>query len=491
MKEALLLAQKISEEKQYNRFFDYFTDTGPNARSGYKKHVDIINATKTYRELALMGGNRSGKTHEVCWLASLWAHQMYPDWYDGVRYSCPIKIMILGDIGQQVRDDIQVKLLGNPGQEGTGLLPRSTITDETGNFTIVYKQGSGRFVDYIKVKCANGGYSYIYLMSYEQGRKAVQGKEANVLIFNEEPPHDVYSEGVTRTAVKAEDGTDSRVLLAFTPLNGLSTVAMRFLENGQVPKNMKYTYVCQIGWEDVPHLDEDTKKFLISCYLPHEIEARTKGIPCAGAGAVYPIPDSQIAIEPFRIPVEWPRFYSLDYSPSRTAAGFYAINPVNDQVILYECCTFEKRNIAEIILALRARGADWMCGVSDTYGNIEEHSSFIDTLRNTYKLDVIPARKGKNSILPGIQEIYHALLSDQLKVFSDQKVWFFEKNIYQYDEDDPTKTTPKKGLDDHMDQTRYGYCFGRFEARVHPLYIEDVEGEYYAPNDGRDEITGY
>jgi hypothetical protein len=42
-------------------------------------------------------------------------------------------------------------------------------------------------------------------------------------------------------------------------------------------------------WNETPHLSEQAKADLCASYLPHELEARTKGIPSLGPGAVYPL----------------------------------------------------------------------------------------------------------------------------------------------------------------------------------------------------------
>ena len=48
------------------------------------------------------------------------------------------------------------------------------------------------------------------------------------------------------------------------------------------------------SWEDAPHLSAEAKAELEAAYLPHERDARTKGIPSLGAGAIYPVPETDI-----------------------------------------------------------------------------------------------------------------------------------------------------------------------------------------------------
>ena len=64
------------------------------------------------------------------------------------------------------------------------------------------------------------------------------------------------------------------------------------------------------GWDDVPHIDPETKKQLLAETPPWLRDARSKGIPSIGAGAIYPIPESEISVKPFAIPDHWPRCFS-------------------------------------------------------------------------------------------------------------------------------------------------------------------------------------
>ena len=69
-------------------------------------------------------------------------------------------------------------------------------------------------------------------------------------------------------------------------------------------------YVVMAGWDDVPHLDEQAKKDLYASIPPYQRDARSKGIPQLGSGAIYPVPESEIVCKPFEIPRYWPRCYA-------------------------------------------------------------------------------------------------------------------------------------------------------------------------------------
>jgi hypothetical protein len=67
--------------------------------------------------------------------------------------------------------------------------------------------------------------------------------------------------------------------MTFTPLQGISTVVKRFLHERSADR---FKVVMTI--DDVKHYTEEEKQKIIASYPPHELEARTKGIPVLGSG---------------------------------------------------------------------------------------------------------------------------------------------------------------------------------------------------------------
>lgn len=63
------------------------------------------------------------------------------------------------------------------------------------------------------------------IKSYQQGRGSFEGTEQEGVWLDEEPPLEVYTECLTRTAT-----TGGMMLLTFTPLDGYSDVVKSFLE---------------------------------------------------------------------------------------------------------------------------------------------------------------------------------------------------------------------------------------------------------------------
>ena len=78
-------------------------------------------------------------------------------------------------------------------------------------------------------------------------------------------------------------------------------------------------------WDDVPHLSAEQKAELWGSIPPYQRDARSKGIPQLGSGAIYPVPEAEIVVDPFEIPLHWPRGYGLDVGWNRTAMAGRAI----------------------------------------------------------------------------------------------------------------------------------------------------------------------
>jgi hypothetical protein len=54
--------------------------------------------------------------------------------------------------------------------------------------------------------------------------------------------------------------------------------------------------------------------------LPHQIDARLKGIPVLGVGLIYPILEPEFVVDPFPILNYWPKVNALDVGWNKTAA---------------------------------------------------------------------------------------------------------------------------------------------------------------------------
>ena len=202
------------------KLFDYFPDEGPLRRELYYKHLEFFEAGVVHRERLFLAANRVGKTEGAGgYETTLHLTGLYPDWWIGKRFDHAISAVAAGDTAKNTRDTIQRKLLGLPGNFGTGLVPLEQLVKTSA------KSGVPDAVDSFQVKHVAGGISRILLRSYDQGREAFQGDEHEVGWCDEEPPLDVYTELLMRMMT-----TGGTLFTTFTPLNGYSEVVRLFLE---------------------------------------------------------------------------------------------------------------------------------------------------------------------------------------------------------------------------------------------------------------------
>jgi phage terminase large subunit-like protein len=187
----------------------------------YNKQREFHDAGLKFRERLLMAANRFGKTQ--CGAAEMAYHLTgrYPDWWVGKRFDKPIRAWAAGVTNESTRDVVQDKLIGPPGRSeewGTGFIPGAALGD------ISPARGVPNLIDTVSVKHVSGGTSSLQFKSYERGREKWQGAALEVLWLDEEPPLDIYTEGLTRT-----NETGGIVYLTFTPLLGMSDVVHRFV----------------------------------------------------------------------------------------------------------------------------------------------------------------------------------------------------------------------------------------------------------------------
>lgn len=170
-----------------------------------------------------MAGNQLGKTMAGGMEWAMHMTGLYPDWWTGKRFAGPVNFWAAGVTGESTRDNPQRILLGSPQKQeewGTGTIPADFILDTTSS------RGVPDAVDSIVVKHAAGGSSTVVFKAYEKGRAKWQGETLDGVWFDEEPPLDIYSEGLTRT--NARSGI---AIITFTPLLGMSEVVRMFLSD--------------------------------------------------------------------------------------------------------------------------------------------------------------------------------------------------------------------------------------------------------------------
>jgi hypothetical protein len=187
-----------------------------------------------------------------------------------------------------------------------------------------------------------------------------------------------------------------------------------------------------VGWDDVPHLSEAEKARLLAATPPYLRDARSKGIPRIGAGAIYPVALDEAVCDDFALPGHWPRGYGLDVGWRSTAAAWGAWDRDND--IIY-CFREYKRGEAEPAVhtaAIKAPGAELMGAIDPA----SRGRSQVDgkTLMREYEDCGLRLAKAKNAVEAGLFEVYNRLTTGRLKIFRSLTMMQAELRLYRRDD---------------------------------------------------------
>jgi len=207
--------------------------------------------------------------------------------------------------------------------------------------------------------------------------------------------------------------------------------------------------VVTAGWDDVPHLSEAEKARLLASYPPHMRDARTKGIPSIGAGAIYPVSLDDLLVDDHDIPGHWEVGYGMDVGWKATAVVRGALDRTDDII----CLTGEyKRGQAEPAshaAAIRLRCPN-MIGAIDpaSRGRSQKDGSRLIDEYEALGLQLVPA---ENAVEAGLFEVWTRMTTGRLKIFRSLGMTLQEMRLYRRDE----RGQVVKENDHLMDCVRY------------------------------------
>jgi len=220
--------------------------------------------------------------------------------------------------------------------------------------------------------------------------------------------------------------------------------------------------------DDAEHYTAERRAEIVAGYLPHEREARAKGIPVMGSGRVFPVPEEDIVIDPFAIPDHWARINGLDFGWDHPF-GCTSCAWDKDADVFYVTQEYAAREQTPLIHsgAIRPWG-DWIpCawphdGLQHDKGSGEE----LAKQYKTHGLAMLPDKAtwpdGSNGVEAGILEMLERMQTSRWKVFRTCGGWLGEFRLYHR----------KDGLivklkDDLISSSRYAYMMRRF-AKTKP-----------------------
>ena len=259
---------------------------------GYHDVYDFsVPVTENYISCGIVHHNTIASTYETAFHLT----GKYPPHWKGKVYESPLIAMCSGESWEQVAKTLQSKLLGcddikQSYRLGSGAIPRELI-----DFKSIRSDGANVLA--MEVWHITGGKSKLYFSNYTQQVRHLQGFELDLVVLDEQPPDETFSELVVRTASR-----NGQVICSFTPLKGMSGLVRKFWD--QVDG---YAHV-RVGWDDIPFTNEwgepffplEEREQLARDFMPWERECRMNGIPLMGKGVVFPL-------------LEWPIYKSDEH----------------------------------------------------------------------------------------------------------------------------------------------------------------------------------
>lgn len=236
-------------------------------------------------------------------------------------------------------------------------------------------------------------------------------------------------------------------------------------------------------WDDAPHLSEEEKQSMFDALPPHQRDARSRGVPSLGAGAIYPVAESEIIIDPFELPPWYEVSCGMDVGWNWTAAVWIATDPNTRQSYIYDCYKAGQREPSVHAAAIRARG-EWVPIAIDPAARGRGQRDGEQLYQDYFDLglDLI---KADNSREAGIYRVWQMLSSGRLKVFKTCRALLEEYRLYHRDE----KGQIVKENDHLLDALRYNCMTGIDYAQ--PTPGEDDDWDSVSRAGASNSVTGY
>lgn len=227
-----------------------------------------------------------------------------------------------------------------------------------------------------------------------------------------------------------------------------------------------------LGWDDAPHLTDQQKTEMLAALPPHQRDARSKGIPQLGSGAIYPIEESNIVVDDIEIPAHWPRGFALDVGWNKTAALWGALDRESDCLYLYSEYYRGQAEPAIHAQGILARG-DWIPGVVDPAARGRGQKDGIQ-LFEMYRDLGLDLETANNAVETGIYEVWMRFSSGRLKIFKSCVNLRGELRVYRRDE----RGRIVKENDHLADCARYLVMSGIARAKTKPVPKTEREHQY-------------
>jgi hypothetical protein len=249
----------------------------------------------------------------------------------------------------------------------------------------------------------------------------------------------------------------------------MSDVVYLFLKD---PTEQRVTVNMTI--DDVGHYSAEQKAIVVAGYLPHEREARSKGVPMLGSGRIFPFSEEDIAIDPFEMPKHFSCLGGMDFGIDHPYGAVKVFHD-KDTDTVYVTNAYRVRNVTPVghASALKHWGRIRWAWPHDGLQRDKKSGVQLAQFYRDEGLDLIsehaqyPDDRG-NGVEASILDLYKRMESGRFKVFRHLTDWFEEFRMYHRVDGQPVKER-----DDLISATRYAVMCLRYADQEVELKLPD------------------
>ncbi len=219
----------------------------------------------------------------------------------------------------------------------------------------------------------------------------------------------------------------------------------------------------QMSLDDAEHYTDEDRAEIIASYLPHEREARARGIPQLGSGRVFPVPEELLKEEAFEMPGHWTQIGGMDFGWDHPYAAVKLVWD-RDSDIVHIVQTYRVKNETPVIQAAHLRPWGKALNWAWPHDGLQHDKGSGDQLAEQYRkqgLKLLPDKAthaaGGFGLEAGIMDMLERMQSGRFKVAAHLEDWWQEFRLYHRKDGRIVKER-----DDLMSATRIALMMLRF-----------------------------
>ena len=227
-------------------------------------------------------------------------------------------------------------------------------------------------------------------------------------------------------------------------------------------------HVTQMTLDDAEHYTEEERQEILASYLPHEREARARGIPQLGSGRVFPVTEESLVEEAFETPSHWCQIGGMDFGWDHPFAAVQ-LTWDRDSDIVHVVKTYRIRNETPIIHASHLKPWGQSLVWAWPHDGLQHDKGSGEQLAEQYRkqgLSLLPEKAtheaGGFGLEAGIMDMLERMQSGRFKVSAHLEDWWQEFRLYHR-----KAGRIVKERDDLMSATRMALMMLRYSQPSH------------------------